>query len=60
MTEYLKKKGFTVHQGLSGLETAFVAYAGESSSPVTIGICSEVRLARPTISNVGVRILTKT
>ncbi|KAF9936254.1 hypothetical protein BGZ67_002516 [Mortierella alpina] len=41
MIEYLKKKGFAVHQGRSGLETAFVAYAGEPSSPVTIGICSE-------------------
>ncbi|KAF9572793.1 hypothetical protein EC968_009432 [Mortierella alpina] len=41
MSEYLKKRGFTVHHGHSGLETAFVAYAGEPSSPVTIGICSE-------------------
>ncbi|CAO3572992.1 unnamed protein product [Mortierella alpina] len=41
LTEYLTKEGFTVCQGRSGLKTAFVAYAGEPSSPVTIGICSE-------------------
>ncbi|KAF9113213.1 hypothetical protein BGX27_002005 [Mortierella sp. AM989] len=40
LTKYLTDKGFAVEQGKSGLETAFVAHAGNSSG-VTIGLVSE-------------------
>ncbi|KAF9392979.1 hypothetical protein CPB97_006083 [Podila verticillata] len=40
LTDYLEKKGFTVQRGAYGLETAFVATAGNSNK-VTIGVCSE-------------------
>ncbi|KAF9353018.1 hypothetical protein BGX26_009203 [Mortierella sp. AD094] len=40
LTKYLADKGFVVEQGNSGLETAFVARAGNRSG-VTIGIVSE-------------------
>ncbi|KAF9974108.1 hypothetical protein BGZ73_002606 [Actinomortierella ambigua] len=44
LTEYLQDKGFTVERSAYGLETAFVAWAGQSKSDggkVTVGICSE-------------------
>ncbi|KAF9193450.1 hypothetical protein BGZ51_003254 [Haplosporangium sp. Z 767] len=40
LTDYLEKKGFTVERKAYGLDTAFVARAGNSDK-VTIGICSE-------------------
>ncbi|KAF9581386.1 hypothetical protein BGW38_001617 [Lunasporangiospora selenospora] len=40
LTDYLEKKGFAVQRSAYGLETAFVARAGNSDK-VTIGICSE-------------------
>ncbi|KAF9204175.1 hypothetical protein BGZ59_001217 [Podila verticillata] len=40
LPEYLENKGFTVQRSAYGLETAFVATAGNSSK-VTIGVCSE-------------------
>ncbi|KAF9178765.1 hypothetical protein BGZ51_007438 [Haplosporangium sp. Z 767] len=41
LTEYLRGNGFAVEQGLSGLETAFVAEAGNPHGQITIGVCSE-------------------
>ncbi|KAF9095250.1 hypothetical protein BGX27_001304 [Mortierella sp. AM989] len=40
LTDYLEKKGFKVERKAYGLDTAFVAQAGNSDK-VTIGICSE-------------------
>ncbi|KAG0316716.1 hypothetical protein BGZ97_006434 [Linnemannia gamsii] len=40
ITDYLEKKGFDVERQAYGLDTAFVARAGNSDK-VTIGICSE-------------------
>ncbi|KAI8599488.1 hypothetical protein EDD21DRAFT_379703 [Dissophora ornata] len=40
LTNYLQKKGFQVQRSAFGLDTAFVARAGNSDK-VTIGICSE-------------------
>ncbi|KAF9197279.1 hypothetical protein BGZ49_002364, partial [Haplosporangium sp. Z 27] len=40
LTNYLEKKGFDVERKAYGLDTAFVATAGNSDR-VTIGICSE-------------------
>lgn len=43
LTDYLEKKGFAVQRSAYGLETAFVATAGNSKK-VVIGVCSEVIL----------------
>ncbi|KAI1315530.1 hypothetical protein EDD11_000674 [Mortierella claussenii] len=40
LTKYLEKKGFEVERKAYGMDTAFVARAGNSDK-VTIGICSE-------------------
>ncbi|KAK3844048.1 MAG: hypothetical protein J3R72DRAFT_439659 [Linnemannia gamsii] len=40
LTDYLEKKGFEVERKAYGLDTAFVARAGNSDK-VTVGICSE-------------------
>ncbi|KAG0035405.1 hypothetical protein BGZ82_005297 [Podila clonocystis] len=40
LTDYLEKKGFAVQRSAYGLETAFVATAGNSNK-VVIGVCSE-------------------
>ncbi|KAG0350919.1 hypothetical protein BG005_009568 [Podila minutissima] len=40
LTDYLEKKGFAVQRSAYGLETAFVATAGNSEK-VVIGVCSE-------------------
>ncbi|KAF9281046.1 hypothetical protein BGZ88_011845 [Linnemannia elongata] len=52
LTDYLEKKGFEVKRKAYGLDTAFVARAGNSDK-VTIGICSEYDALPSTDSPTG-------
>lgn len=52
LTDYLEKKGFEVERKAYGLDTAFVARAGNSDK-VTIGICSEYDALPSTDSPTG-------